>query len=292
MDDVAGGERSAGLVRHGVDNSQQGVRERHTRQALAIVHLFTASHVAVEGLNEIAVHNIDRLQSQRIGEHGVQGGHIGLNRVGQCVHTGVSHQLGRHGLGQGRIDDGHVRGDVEVCQRVLDALFIIGDDGEGGHFRSGAGGGGDGAELGLLAQLREIEGGNEILERGLGILIERPHRLGCVDGGTAAHGDDPIGLELAHYGGAVHNGLHGGIGLHVLDELGLNAGFLQISQGLVHKAKALHGAAAQNEDSLLSFQVLEVFQRIGAVINIAGKGKSGHDKYLQICRIKSILINL
>ena len=49
-----------------------------------------------------------------------------------------------HGFGQLRIDNSHVRGDVEVSERVFNALLIVGDDGESGYLAGGAGGGGDG----------------------------------------------------------------------------------------------------------------------------------------------------
>ena len=182
-----------------------------------------------------------------------------------------------HGLGQGGVDDGHVGGDVEVGQGVLDALGVVGDDGEGGDLGGGAGGGGDGAEPGLLAQLGEAEGGDQILEGGVGVLIEGPHCLGRVDGGAAAHGDDPVGLELPHDGRAVEHGLHRGVGLHVLNETGLDAGLLQIGQGFVHEAEPLHGAAAQHQHRPGALQGFQVLQRIGAVIDISGKGETGHD---------------
>ncbi len=125
-----------------------------------------------KGAEQILLHDVDGLEGQGIGEHGVEGGHIGLDGVGQGVHTGVGHQLGGHGLGQGRVDDGHVGGDIEVGQGVLDALLVVGDDGEGGDLGGGAGGGGDGAEPGLLAQLGEAEGGDQILKGGLRVLVE------------------------------------------------------------------------------------------------------------------------
>ena len=47
------------------------------------------------------------------------------------------------------------RGDVEVGQRIFDALGVVGDDRESGNFRGRAGGRGDGQELGFLTQLGE-----------------------------------------------------------------------------------------------------------------------------------------
>ena len=187
----------------------------------------------------------------------MEGGHISLNGVGHGVHAGVSGQLLGHGLRQSRVHNGHIGGDVEVSQGVLHALVIVGDHGEGGHFSGGAGGGRDGAEVGLGAELGEVEGDAEGLEGGVGVLIEGPHCLGGVDGGAAAHCNDPVGLELTHGLGALHHRLHRGIRLHALKELDLHAGLLQIAFNFVQEAKALHAAAADNNHRPLAFQGLQ-----------------------------------
>lgn len=195
-------------------------------QALSVVHLLAACHVAVVGFKKILVHDLDRLDGQRIGEHSVKRGHISLDGVGQRVHTGVRGQVGRHGLCQRRVNDGHVGGDVEICQRVLDALGVVGDNGERGHLGGCAGCGRDRQEFGLLSQLREVKRSDEILEGGVRVLVERPHGLRRVDGGTAAHGNNPVGLVLSHHLGALHHRLNGRIRLHILKKLRLDAGFL------------------------------------------------------------------
>ena len=72
---------------------------------------------------------------------------------------------------------------------------------------------------------------------------------------------------------------------------GINAGYKSyIDQGRT-SAYYAGGFAGGNVGTIRNCYVIAT-DYIGAVINIAGKGKSGHDKYLQICRIKSILINL
>ena len=48
---------------------------------------------------------------------------------------------------------------------------------------------------------------------------------------------------------------------------------LQIAQGLVHKAELLHGAAAQHQHRTGALQILQIFQRIGAIIDVPGKRK-------------------
>ena len=60
----------------------------------------------------------------------------------------VHHQIG--------VDDGHARREFVVGDRVLGAGRFIGDDGEGRHFRAGAGGRRDGDQLRLDAEFREL----------------------------------------------------------------------------------------------------------------------------------------
>ena len=190
--------------------------------------------------------------------------------MGHGVHAGGGDQLLGHRLGQIGIDDGDVGGDLKVGQGVLDALLVVGDDGEGGDLGGGAGGGGDGAEVSLGAQLGQAEDLAHILEGDLGVLILDPHGLGRVDGGAAAHGDDPVGLELAHGLGAAHDGGDGGIGLNALEDLDLHAGLLQIGDDAVQETKALHGAAADTDHRPLAGQCLQHLKGALAVVEISG----------------------
>ena len=196
--------------------------------------------------------------------------------MGHSVHTGVSGQLRGHLLGQLGINDSNIGSDVEVGQRILNALGVVGDYAERGNLSSSTGGGRNGAEVSLLAQLGEVEGDAQLLEGHIGVLVESPHSLGSVDGGTTAHGNDPVGLELGHGSSAAHNGLHRGIGLNVLKQVNFHAAFLQGIDGAIQEAKALHAAAAYNDESLLATQVLQFFQRTLAMIQIAGKSKTCH----------------
>ena len=254
---------------HGVDDAQQRVGEGHAGQALGVVHPIPGGHVAVVAVHQVGGDHLNGVEGQGIGVVAVHGGHIGLDGVGHGIHAGVGSELGGHGLRQIRVHDGHIRGDVEVRQGILDALLIIGNNRERGDLGSGAGGGGNRAEPGLLAQRGEGEGGDEVLERGLRILIEDPHGLGCVDGAAAADGDDPVGLEFAHGLSALHHGLHRGIGLHALKQLHRHAGGLQIVADLVQKAKALHAAAADHDHGTAPLQLLQCIQGTLAVIQVS-----------------------
>ena len=266
---------------HGVHDAQQCVGEGHTGQALGVVHGVTLGHIAVVAVHQVALDHADGKDGQRVGVVTVGGGHIGLNGVGHGVHTGVGHQLLGHGLGQVGVHDGHVRGDLEVGDGVLDALLVIGDDGEGGHLGGSAGGGGDGAEVCLAAQRRDAEHLAHLLKGDVGVLVLDPHGLGGVDGGAAAHGDDPVGLKLQHGFGAAHDRLHRGIGLDALKQFHFHAGFFQVSHGTVQEAEPLHGAAAHTDHGFLAGEGFQRFQSALAVVQITGKSKTSHSCYLQ-----------
>ena len=221
MDDVGTVIRKgrAGLVGHAVHDAQQRVGERHTGQALCVVHGVALIHIAVVAANEVGLDHFDSMQGQRVGKVAVGSGNVSLDGVGHGVHTGVSHQLFRHGVGQLGVDDGDIGGDFKVGDRILDALLIIGNDGEGSHLGSSAGGGGDGAEVCLAAQRRDAKDLAHILKG------DDPHGLGGIDGGTAADGNDPVRLEFLHCSRALHDGLNGRVRLDTLEQLHFHAGF-------------------------------------------------------------------
>ena len=216
------------------------------------------------------------MQGVGVGEHRSEGGNVGLHAVGQSVHTGVSAQLGGHGVGELGVDDGDIRGDVEVGQRVLDALGVVRDDGERGDLGSGTGGRGDSAEVSLLTQLGEAERLDDVVEGLLGILVEDPHGLSGIDGRAAADGDNPVGLELAHGLGALHDRLDGRIGLDALEQLDLETAFLKVVLDVLQKTATAHGAAAGHDDGLAALEVLDLVTSALTKVQIARIGKTSH----------------
>ena len=232
--------------------------------------------VAAIGLGQPLDDLADGVQRVAVGKVAVRGGDVGLDGVGERIHTGVGAQLGGHGVGELGVDDGDIGGDVEVGQRVLDALLVVGDDGERGDLGGGAGGGGDGAEAGLLTQLREAERHDGLLEGLLRILIEQPHGLGGIDGRATADGDDPIGAELGHGLGATLDGLHGRIGLDALEDLDLEAGLFQIGLDILQKAATAHGAAAGHDHGAGALEVLHLVASALTEEQVARIGKTSH----------------
>ena len=137
-------------------------------------------------------------------------------------------QFRGHRLCEFRIDNRHVRRDIEVRQRIFDARLIVGDDGERRHLGRRAGGRGNGAEFRLRAERGEVKGNAQLFKRDVRIFVERPHRLRRVDGRTAAHGDDPVGLERGHRRSALHDRFDRGIGFDVFKELNFHTRFFQV----------------------------------------------------------------
>ena len=218
----------------------------------------------------------DGVQRVGVGEHGAGGGDVGLDGVRQRVHAGVGAELLRHGIGELGVHDGHIGRDVEVGQRVLDALLVVRDDGERGDLGRGAGGRGDGAELGLLAQLGEAERDHGLLEGLVRVLVEQPHGLGGVDGRTAADADDPVGLELGHGLGAAHDGLNGRVGLDALEQLDLETGLLEVGLHVLQEAAATHGAATGDDDGALALELLHLMTSALAKVQVARIGELSH----------------
>ena len=277
-------ELRADLVGDGVGDAQQGVGEGHAGEALGDVHPPAGGQVAVVGGHEVVVDHLDGLEGQRVGEGAAKRGHVGLDGVGEGVQPRVRRQLRGHGLGQVAVHHGHVGGDLEVRQGILDLGGIIGDDGEGGDLGGGAGGGGDGHEDRLVAQRGHREGILDVLEGLFGMLVEDPHGLGRVDGRAAADGDDDVGLGLAHGRGALHDGLDRGVGLHALEVGDGQAGLLEDGVEAAERAAPLHGLAAGHHEGVLAglAENRQLLHRAGAEVNITGQSETCHNRKLLI----------
>ena len=59
-----------------------------------------------------------------------------LTRIGQCegIHAGMCHEFWGHAASQFAINDGNVRCNPKVRNRLLDSAFIIRDDGKAVDF--------------------------------------------------------------------------------------------------------------------------------------------------------------
>ena len=216
------------------------------------------------------------MQRKRVGIIAMERGNIGLDGMRHSIHAGVRGQFFGHGLREVRVDNRHIRRDVEVCERILHTLCIIRDNGERSHLRRRTGGGRNRAETRLGAQRREIEWDAELFKRGVRILIERPHGFRRINRGAAANGDDPVRLELTHCRRAFHNGLDGRIRLNAFKGHNFHACLLQVADNLVKEAKPFHGAAANYDKRLCTLECLKRIERAFSVIKIPWKCKPCH----------------
>jgi hypothetical protein len=269
-------ERGAGLVGHGVHDAEEARGEGDAGDALRLVHVLAGVLVALVGDGQPLVDLADAVEGVGVGEHRGGRGDVGLEAVGEGVHAGVRAELGGHGVGELGVDDGDVRGDLEVGDRELDALGVVGDDREGRDLGRGARRGADGAEVGLGAQLGQAEDLAHVLEGGLGVLVLDPHGLRGVDGAAAADGDDPVGAELLHRGSALHDGLDGGVALDALEQRDLHARGLEVCLDVLQEAAGAHAVAAGDDDGLGALEVLHLVARALAKVQITRIGKTTH----------------
>lgn len=114
----------------------------------------------------------DTVQSIGISEQRGRRGHIRLETMRHRVHTSMRTQLSRHRIGKFVIDDSNVGGDVEVRERILDTVLVVGDNRKRCYLRSRTRRGGNRAEVRLLTQLGKAERLNDIVERRIRILVD------------------------------------------------------------------------------------------------------------------------
>ena len=145
------GECGAGLMGHGMYDSQKCIGECHSRKALGIMHLLSCFHIAVIGGRKVIQNHLDGLKSQRIGKGAVKCGNVSLDGVGQRIHSRICHLLYRQSGYQIRIHDGHIRRNIKVSQRVFHTSLIVCNNGKCGYLRSCSRGGRNRSKLRLLS---------------------------------------------------------------------------------------------------------------------------------------------
>ena len=130
--------------------------------------------------------------------------------MGQYVNAGCAGEtswLAHHVVS---INNCHIRQQRVICQRILDTGLLICDNSERSNLGTCTGRSRNSDEICFLAHLREgiytfpdiNETHSHIHEIHFRMLIQHPHNLACVHGGTAAHGQDYIRLKFSHKLGA------------------------------------------------------------------------------------------
>ena len=179
------------FVSHGVAHTQEGVGERDTGDGGSIVHLLTSDRVVgtvqVAG-RQVLFQHFQGLQRLTVGVLVGQYGNIGFHGVSHGIDTTEGTQGLRHTHDQVGINDGHVRGQLVVSQRILLTRHFIGYYCKRSDFRAGTGSGGDTDQFGLHAHFRELvdtladvhEAHGQIFERSVRVLVHHPHDLGSI----------------------------------------------------------------------------------------------------------------
>ena len=189
------------------------------------MHFFAGSHIAVVGSGKVVEYHFNRLKSQRVGKWAMQSGNVCFNCVCQGIHSGVSNLLGRKRFYKFGVNDSYIGSNVEVCQRVFDACRIVCNNGKCGNFGSSSRCGRDSRELSLLAQLREVERNAQIFKSGIGVFIESPHCLGCIDWWTAAHSNNPVRLKITHRLRTFHDSFYGRVRFNTFKKADFHTAF-------------------------------------------------------------------
>ena len=125
---------SSCLMCHGMYNAKECIGKCHTSQTLCIVHGISLFHIPVVRRDQVTLDHLNRMQRKRIRKIAVCGGNICLDRMCHCIHSSVCHQFLRHGLCQIRINNRNIRCNLKICNRILDSLLIICNDGKRRNF--------------------------------------------------------------------------------------------------------------------------------------------------------------
>ncbi|EPY38964.1 hypothetical protein AGDE_04965 [Angomonas deanei] len=225
------------LVGHGVDVAEAGAVEGHTGEVLGIAHTLSGGDiVTVEGgSHEVLLDETHGLKRAGISDVGGTEGAVGLDGVGEGVHTsGGGDRLGElhHHLS---IVNGDGGGDGVGGDHHLHLTHLIGDDGEAGDLGGGTGSGVDG-NAGVLRLLGDIE--TLVVVDLTAVGLDDSDTLGAVLGTTTTNTDDAVGLGLLEGLETVFDVLHGGVGLHIVEdgEVGDTSVVLEGGEGGLNEA--------------------------------------------------------
>ena len=173
----------------------------------------------------------------------------------QGIHTGISHLFWRKTLYQIGVYKCDIRSDVKISQRIFYAGSVICDNRECSYLCCSSGSSSDSSKFCFLAQFRETERCDQILESNIRIFIKCPHCFCGIDRRTATEGNDPVRLEFLHLLSAFYNGLYRRIRLYAFKCMHFHSGFLQVSLNFLQKSLSFHRTAAYNEECAASFQI-------------------------------------
>ena len=197
------------FMSHGMAHAEESICESHTGHRSRIGHLLSRFHVCRSlfiSSREILKDRLQCLDRQAVRIIRCHHGSDRFKGMGHSVNTGGSGQTLWSGHMEIRIDDCHIRKELVIRQRILNASLLIRNDREGSYLRTGTGGCGDRDKVSLLSHLGEgvdtladiHEAHGHIHEIRFRMFIEHPHDLSGIHGGAAAQSDNDIRLEGCH----------------------------------------------------------------------------------------------
>ena len=110
------------------------------------------------------------------------------------------------------------------------------------------------------------------------MLIKQPHAFGGIHGGSAAEGNDDIGLEAVHCSNTAHNGLHRGIRLNFREyfRMAVLCPLAEIIEYFIHIPQLHHHRIGDNERSGDIGHLFEILDRIILKVNLGWNFKPLH----------------
>ena len=196
----------------GVDDAVLGVAEAHAGEGGAVQHGVAGGGVLAVGigLTDVAGNELHGLEVQGVGDRGGRDAAEGFHSVHEGVNAGHGGHFRGQAEGQFGVEDDDVGVHVFGNHALLAAVLGVGEHGNVGHFRAGAGGGGDqdGGQAGVRHEVHA-----EVLVDGAFVGKQHGSGLRGVEGGTAAETDDHVSAESLGFVGAVLDGVHAGFQL-------------------------------------------------------------------------------
>mmetsp|Transcript_17834 Transcript_17834/g.56213 ORF Transcript_17834/g.56213 Transcript_17834/m.56213 type:complete len:203 (-) Transcript_17834:939-1547(-) len=202
-------------MRHRAVHAEEGVGAGHARDCSGVVDLLSRLFVSgrIGGL-QVPEEEPCSPHGERHREVGGPDGDGGLDGLHEADEAGVRNEALGQGLGVASVHDADVGHEPVAAERVLHAL--VGDCREGRDLGAGARGRGDGDESadlpgdvrehgGAVAQLQE--GGGQLLEASLRVLVEEADQLRGVQRAASTEGDDGVGAKALASLGASNNSL-------------------------------------------------------------------------------------
>ena len=265
-------------------NTQECVCESHTSHGSCVSHVLTGNRIINAGdsgiisSRQVLEDELEGLECKTVGVRSSHNGSISLEAVCNCVDTGSGGQTSRAGSHHISVNDSHLRHQLIVSQRVLNACILIGDNRERSNLGTSTSRSRNSDEVSLLAHVREgvnsltdiDEAHCHIHKVSLGVLIQDPHDLTSVHCRTTADSDDAVRLELSHSLCALLCGSQGRIRLNVR-ECGVdNAHLIKSVSDSLGEATLVQEGVSYDEHSLLAHNVLELLKsnRKAALLDI------------------------